>query len=685
MPFSVLARPFVNVSDASEQKVLALIRHLAPCIADWRKGAELREQLAKAEAQVAPMTARQREMRAKVVSLNTDIAHVWKARLPASLMAGGLLLAMGLAFFKQWFVASLALGMTGYGFYMLTRNKSALTAEKTKAESGLAETSTQLTSTHAKIVKLKGELEARAASFPTVTLAKVVFGLERREILGLPAVIDRSGVWPSQTLKTIDLSAMGEGVKCIKKEVEALKGAPVLLSADNASGEEDAMENLYGEEARLQTIVEDYVATLSRVSDVTVSLPLLPATEKLAAALAGGESQETVQNPRGLLVLSNEEDASQLQRFVQFVNENRENAQATLRDLKESYDALANACDFYSQARVYSLNYLHQEILDTLGRSAWCSKNFYCPRTIKTPEYLYGLLELDFETAHELDMDELEERLVRDEVIRKRLEDQPDILTNMAATWRHIHDPEPTNVDKAEFRYRADERQKSLIAFRRMLSRAITGSPSPMLAISEQARLFYNPETEAWSSPLVPHEYRTHDVERYGQMLKATTDLMYPMWTHLWTEKADFRKSEQFRSNELLIQMSEKESEKLIEIGNQFRADMRSVRENLYVVEAEIGSKVDEIRTFCEGMQSMGLLSARQRKISDEQLAIVTNDQSVLGKASERESALAIMPQIQAELRGTVSDPIDMIRDPMLLIARAHKDVSSVLTMSQAV
>jgi hypothetical protein len=35
-----------------------------------------------------------------------------------------------------------------------------------------------------------------------------------------------------------------------------------------------------------------------------------------------------------------------------------------------------------------------------------------------------------------------------------------------------------------------------------------------------------------------------------------------------------------------MIRMSEKESEKLIEIGNQFRSDMRGNRENIYLIEA---------------------------------------------------------------------------------------------------
>ena len=52
-------------------------------------------------------------------------------------------------------------------------------------------------------------------------------------------------------------------------------------------------------------------------------------------------------------------------------------------------------------------------------------------------------------------------------------------------------------------------------------------------------------------------------------MVKAYSDLMIPLWEHLWTEKADFRKSELFRTNEEMRRMTEKESEKLIDIANR--------------------------------------------------------------------------------------------------------------------
>ena len=130
-----------------------------------------------------------------------------------------------------------------------------------------------------------------------------------------------------------------------------------------------------------------------------------------------------------------------------------------------------------------------------------------------------------------------------------------------------------------------DQYQEALIRFRRALSVVMTGSANPILNFSKEAEMYYEPDVEEWRSDAVPYVYDTPSMMRYGQVLKVTSDLLVPLWEHLWTEKADFRKSELFRTNESLIRMIEKESEKLLEVGNQFKADMRTVRENIYLLE----------------------------------------------------------------------------------------------------
>jgi hypothetical protein len=664
VPFVRLKAPFNNIDNGAEQKVLALVRHLAPFVAEWRKGTELREAISRAEGSLPGLAAAQSHASSVLASANANLADAWKAPLPLALIGAGIVLVLALLGFGKFGFALIGAAPAAFGWFLINGEKQRLRQAIAEAENALARANTSLTQTKAEFARLQQELATRASSFPRVKLAKVAFALECEELLGRATVVDRSGVWPAHTLKTVDLSEVGNGLDAMKQEVEALKDAPVFLSPEHATEGGEGIENLYGEEARLQSIVERYVSTLGKVKDITVSLRLVPAASPIAQLLARNEGLPVVRGTDAVLVAQAGEDPAQVQRFVQFVNHNRERADSTLKALRQTYATLSAACDLYAQARVHSLNYLHEEVLESLERASWCSKNFYCPRTIQTPEYLYDVLGVNFEEAHQQDVEELLLRLEQDAVIAKRLADQPDIAANLRYSHTLIGDlgTQPTSMG----------------IFRRSLSRAITGSSTPVLAFSEQARLFFEPQSKVWRSPVLPYEYQTWQVEKYGRMLKAITELMYPMWTHLWTEKADFRKSEQFRSNEQLIRMSEKESEKLIEIGNQFRADMRSVRENLYVVESDIASKVEEIKTFCDGMQAMGVLSERQKKISDEQLRIVSTDRSVLDKASSRETVLSRMPQAQAELRGTVDDPLDMIRTPTLLISAMNDKMTPI-------
>jgi hypothetical protein len=117
--------------------------------------------------------------------------------------------------------------------------------------------------------------------------------------------------------------------------------------------------------------------------------------------------------------------------------------------------------------------------------------------------------------------------------------------------------------------------------------------------------------------------------------------------------------------------MTEKESEKLIEIGNQFRADMRPVRENVNTIESDLRAKINEIRQFRDSMREVGLLSDQQAAaLSDSALeAVALNDEPVLKRAHDIESWLGFEPRAQAERRGVVRDPIDIARSPDALIA----------------
>ena len=70
-------------------------------------------------------------------------------------------------------------------------------------------------------------------------------------------------------------------------------------------------------------------------------------------------------------------------------------------------------------------------------------------------------------------------------------------------------------------------------------------------------------------------------------------------------------------------------------------------------------------------MAALGLLSERQKEfLSDDRLKQITlsGESSVVKDAEEHETLLGIEPRVQAERRGTVGDPIDLVRSPDVLI-----------------
>ena len=68
-------------------------------------------------------------------------------------------------------------------------------------------------------------------------------------------------------------------------------------------------------------------------------------------------------------------------------------------------------------------------------------------------------------------------------------------------------------------------------------------------------------------------------------------------------------------------------------------------------------------------MQRLNLISERvMHQLSDNKLKELVVDESPLEVGSRYETNLALMPRMQAEMRGTVADPIDMLREPDLLL-----------------
>ena len=281
-----------------------------------------------------------------------------------------------------------------------------------------------------------------------------------------------------------------------------------------------------------------------------------------------------------------------------------------------------------------------------------------------SPVYLQDLLGISLDHAYRLSEDDLIDRLRADESIRRRLEAKPELETQLRDALLSVQEfmelaasDEYGAVQTTRPRHIEDQFRHCLQAFQRTLQKVMTGSSFPVLNFSGEALLHFDPETEEWSSPMTPYVYRTHEVLRYGSVVKAYSDLMIPLWEHLWTEKGDFRKAETFRTDHQLIRMSEKEAEKLIDIANQFRDDLRSVRENLNLLGADLRSKINEIGSFRGSMESLGLLSASAREAIDRSGGVLGDEELQIADSADRlETILASQPQTQMESRGTVQD-----------------------------
>jgi len=151
-----------------------------------------------------------------------------------------------------------------------------------------------------------------------------------------------------------------------------------------------------------------------------------------------------------------------------------------------------------------------------------------------------------------------------------------------------------------------------------------------------------------------------------GRLMKVNVDLLMPMWQQLWTEMDDFRKSEIFRTNEQLQRLSEKESEKLIDIGEQYRADMRPVRENLIRYSTEAKNKIEQLSETVEGLYVTGMIDRSKKDILLERSKNEFKDElgTMKRHVEAKELLLNLEPQAQVRRRSMAVDPINFFMTP---------------------
>ncbi|MCX7146097.1 MAG: hypothetical protein NT042_07840 [Sulfuritalea sp.] len=674
-----LAKPIENVQSSDEARVLALVDHLMPMLENWRKGEDLRNDISELDVVLAEEPKKAEEAKMELADVGAQRDAVFSNFRSYGKFAYIAIVIGLIGIFVVGVVVGLILIAIGIflGFVSAKKERNRLQESMAKVEVTIAEITTTIEQTAVKKATTQKEVERRAIGFPEIKIGNVRFGMKMAQIAGRNLLLDASGSHVETVLKAVDVSALQEGLSHISDHVEALLNVPPLLSPSQQAATQDPVHELFGEESDLQELVGEFTVSLGKLKDVHLSLPLVSPKSILVNRLIAGEINQADEAPAIAMIKGNVSNA-EIQSFVEEVNQTKENGGKVFAEVNQVFQNLENACALYSNARATSVNKIHQSLTEVLNRADWCNRRFYCPRTILSPRYIQDLLEVDPSKAYLLSFDDLIVRLHSDGEVGKRLSIKPELEQQLSEAYYTVQDfmggvsfdQEGNRLTEASRpKHMEDQFRESVKRFTNVLQQVMTGSSYPILNFSAEAQLYFDPDTDEWCSDVVPFRYSTPNILKYGGVVKAYSDLMIPLWEHLWTEKADFRKSELFRTNESMIRMSEKESEKLIEVANQFRSDMRTVRENVHLVEADLKSKYAEIISFRDGMDKLGLLSDRTKAgITDEKLRDMVMGESMLSTSERYEVSLNVMPQSQAETRGTVHDPIDLIKEPNALV-----------------
>lgn len=681
MPLLSLARPIENAASAEEARVLAVIDHLMPILGDWRQGKDLRRELGEVENQIAAVKQRYGAVSQALAAATGQATAAANSIAPFKWSAMAVLAAgAALSFFLPWWVgiatASIGIGL-GYRAKVLTDLARQRSKAQQQAEAEAAQLDTQYKGLDSRNRAILDELKQRGNGFPEVKLAAVRFGVQMSNVAGRNVLLDESGVHPLTALKTVDVSALQAGLMHISEHVQGLLQVPPLLSPDSEVEADDPVNQLFGEESQISELVTEFTQNLGKLRDIELKLPLVSPASSLVQRLGAGALDAAAEGP-SILMSNGVTSPEEIQSFVAKVNRSREQGRRVFDELAEVFKNLESICNLYAQARTASINTIHHSLLEVLQRATWCNRRFYCARTILSPRYVQDLLGIDMPKAYLLSLDDLFGRLRGDAEIARRLEAKRELETELSDAYFAVQDfmgnvsfnAHGQRMEEGQRpRHVEDQFRESLRHFTNVLQKVMTGASHPVLNFSAEAILHYDPESDEWSSGISPYVYSTADALRYGSVVKAYSELMIPLWEHLWTEKSDFRKTEMFRTNDSMILMSEKESEKLIDIANQFRDDLRSVRQNVNVLESELKSKCGEIIGFRDEMDQLGLLSDRAKlSISEEKLRQLMSSESISGISGRYEAQLGMLPRQQAENRGGVQDPIDLVREPDSLV-----------------
>jgi hypothetical protein len=597
-----------------------------------------------------------------------------------------LLMVVGVA----WF------GWQAIGYF---RRRSAAQAEVSRCELAVGAAEQALSAHMRHIVEYKQRIQSFAPKRSVRCVGKVVFSAEAVELNDAAVAIDRSGVVKPSKFTIADFSFNSAELQSLLARIDELRTPPVFLCVDDDQPGEGGIDELHGEERELRRIVEDFAGFVGRIPTTEVALPLFnrdsAVVREFSSAVPGKSNL-----PRVSIHDAKDAERSQsLAKLVDAIGSSKARGIGPKVEVTKAHNLIADLLSTYQKLRSTSMQSIHSTLMSAMERASWCQVHFYCPKTTRNPVWITRQYGIDINSAHEEpNQAALVDRLLQDEKIAERCAEDPELVValerayqsymEMLAQGRHsalvIEAAEASvgGVPRAQPAARpADRRaydsqsEQHLEDYRRCLTKIIFGQVDPEMDISEQSRLSYDPVSRVWSNEIAGTEYVDGEELDCARVVRVNEEVLFPIWRHLWTEKADFRKAELFRSNEQILRMNEKESEKLIAIGNQFRDDMRSTREVVKTVASDLQGKLEQITQTRDALSRHGLISGEGGGVlSDSSLHDLSGgSEHIVRSAEAREIVLALEPQSQAERRRTVIDPISLVFHPNFALAIPDK------------
>ncbi|MBI4700136.1 MAG: hypothetical protein HY744_03040 [Deltaproteobacteria bacterium] len=513
------------------------------------------------------------------------------------------------------------------------------------------------------------------------------------ELAGYPIVVDRSGASPAVALRLPDLAASPAVLERVERAVARAKARPVLLEPRGAEPSE--LGALHGEERELQEALASFSEMLAGTPTVEVSLPVLAKGSGLVRYLEAHQEHAAPADAPALLLRARSDDAAAMARVSEVAARLRGFGRKIDAAVRGAHQGLREVLDAYRDLRADALQELHAKLHEVLFRTDLAYVVYHCPKCNRVPAYLFRRVGIDEQAAHEMDPETLLRALQEESETRERLAADPQLLTELGQSWSALRgldagitalrpqagggapaDAGLVAVHAGESRLRAmqAQRARALEQFRACLRKAVTGNARPLLDLSTQARLLLDPDTGAWSCALCRTSFDDPEAARLGRMLKVKSELLMPMWNHLWTEKDDFRKSELFRTNEQIQRFIEKEVAALREVSEQYRADMRPVRENLILSTTDAATKREQLEATVQSLVALGAMPAEQAEQSVGRIAALTGgDLAAFRRHAElRETVLNQIPQAVLGLRLPALDPLDVLLTPEALFREAQ-------------